>query len=58
MDPVIIGGLIGSAQTAFQLYLRLAEQAGLTAEQQAELEATERAKFEKNRPDSIPKPPV
>lgn len=58
MDPVIIGGLIGSAQTALQLYLRLAEQAGMTAEQQAVMEATERAKFEKNRPENLPKPPT
>jgi len=53
----IIGGLIETVRMALQLYLTLAAQAGLTAEQVEEMARLERIKFYENNPDLIPKPP-
>jgi len=57
VDSAIIGGGLNAIRMAFQLYLTLAEQSGMTPEQQIEFEANEREKFLANKPENLPEPP-
>jgi len=57
VDSAIIGGGLDVIRMALQLYLTLAEQSGMTPEQQIEFEANEREKFLANKPENLPEPP-
>lgn len=57
VDSAIIGGGLDAIRMALQLYLTLAEQSGMTPEQQIEFEANEREKFLANKPENLPEPP-
>lgn len=57
MEELLIGAGIEAVKMAMQLYLTLATQAGMTDEEIDQMLVEERAKFEANRPDLLPKPP-